>query len=81
MKLIDWNKCLKCAEQACIALRQDGFNVSTSIYKMYDSKQGIRFDVLDIRGGVFKSFYSGVKESVEDMALSVNEINQRIRVI
>lgn len=60
MTLSDWNKLVEYGKELCTELRLKGYNVILKPYTMYDGRKGLKMQVLDAFGDVYKEYYSGI---------------------
>lgn len=60
MTLSDWNKLIEYGKELCAKLNFEVYNVALKPYTMYDGRKGLKMQVLDSFGDVYKEYYSGI---------------------
>lgn len=79
MKLKEWNEVLDYAEALEEQLNNDGYNIRFKPYQMYNGRQGINIILLDNRGNVFKSYYSGIHDTLKEYKDVINYYVEKLK--
>ena len=78
MTLSAWNTIIAYGNKLCNELNDDGYNVVLKSYTMYDGRKGLKMQVLDAFGEVYKEYYSGIN-SPHIMMLQMEANVQKIK--
>ena len=76
LKLKEWNEVLDYANEVCIELCDNGYDVKAKQYSMYDGMKGVYLIVHDRDGKEFQRYASGIHDTVE-MFKRYIDINKR----
>lgn len=78
MKLKEWNEVLDYVDELEEELNNNGYNMKFKPYSMYDGRQGINLMLFDNHGNVFKNYYSGVHDSIEEYKRFINYYKHKL---
>lgn len=78
LRLSDWNKCMRYAQEKCIAETDIGCVLRAKPYTMYDGRKGIAIQLFDERGEFYTEAYSGICENSDSL---IDGVNHAINII
>ena len=78
LKLREWNEVLEYADKAAQELRDSGLKTITKTYNLYNGQKGIDLIIYDNGGNVFKSYSSGIHDSVKEYKKYIDYYKEKL---
>lgn len=76
MKLTEWNKILKYANDACESINVD---IRSNVGRTYDGRPYIKLNLYDLNGDLFKGFSSGTFDTFDEAKSGIDRAIKHIK--
>lgn len=78
LKLREWNEVLEYADKVAQELRDSGLKAITKTYNLYNGQKGIDLIIYDNGGNAFKSYLSGIHDSVKEYKKYIDYYKEKL---
>lgn len=79
MKLNEWNMAIDYAKEVSKDLADDGYDIQTKPYRMYDGRKGMYLEIYDNAGIIHKQYASGIHSDIGEFKKAINRLAARIK--